>query len=109
MTTKKQLRHCSAWVYTELNPETGKVQGYMLQSYNSRVAWIGINQRTGEMWFGAYSRWNYSNTTMSHIRKFVEDYMGEHYNITEMRRYIADPDNHKFRDLSYDKDWWFWV
>lgn len=90
---KKQLRHCSANVYIE---NKGFTNSYELVSYRTPVALLGmvdgeftdaygeIHDHSGMALFvGEY--YDCSMTTMSHVRKFIEDYVGVYVTITDIR------------------------
>lgn len=97
---RKQLRHCSAFV------ESDNFGNHWLTSYNTLVAAIGyldgevVNELTGELidcseytspFIVLFPDYDYSVTTMSHVRKFVEDYYGVPYTISELREFAKNP------------------
>ena len=86
---KKQLRFCSAYVTDELTVEAVNFHDagynciasfifddapahtiYALTSYSSVVALLDFDTNTLYL----LPRWDYSRTTISHVRKFIEDY-----------------------------------
>ena len=84
--TKKNLRSCSACVY-EVS-ENGRPIFYVLKSYATLVAKIRVRQpeENGEKFtLTLYPQYDCSTTTMSHVRKFVEDICGYSATITEIR------------------------
>lgn len=91
---KKQLRHCSAYVNIE-NKEF--CNSYELISYSTPVALSGmvdgelvddngeIHNREGmTLLLGEY--YDCSATTMMHVRKFCEDYLGVRVTISDIRK-----------------------
>lgn len=89
----KQLRNCSANVYIE---NRGFTNSYELVSYRTPVALYGmvdgeftdaygeVHEHSGMALFvGSY--YDCSTTTMSHVRKFIEDYVGIRATITDIR------------------------
>ena len=102
--TTKKLRSCSAHVNTRTN-DWGIVS-HMLVSYNTPVCALGIldgeivNDYTGEvintcgeLFIILRSGWyDYSITTMQHVRKFLADYYGENLTIAQLRKMALDPD-----------------
>lgn len=89
----KQLRNCSAHVYIN---DRGFTNSYELVSYRTPVALFGmvdgeftdaygeIHEHSGmALLVGEY--YDCSVTTMSHVRKFIEDYVGVRVTITEIR------------------------
>lgn len=93
MTTAK-LRNCSAYVNMNNN---GFTSSYELVSYRTPVALLGmvdgeivdvngeIHKHEG-MALLLNSMYDCSVTTMSHVRKFIEDYVGAHINIADIRQ-----------------------
>lgn len=94
MSTTKQLRHCSAVVHTY---DKGFTNSHELVSYSTPVAllgmvdgeftdaWCEIHEHHGMALFvGEY--YDCSVTTMSHVRKFLEDYAGIRVTITDIRK-----------------------
>lgn len=58
----------------------------VLKSYSSYVVFISEPVCYGGVVY-LMPRYDYSITTMEHVRKFIEDVTGEHLTITEMRKY----------------------
>ncbi len=100
MKHRKQLRHCSAYVTSD---EHGN---HWLTSYSTPVAAIGylegehVNAITGELvdcseyggiFIMLFPSYDYSVTTMSHVRKFIEDYYGLYLTIAELRELALNP------------------
>ena len=102
--TTKQLRNCSATVTTTRN--AWGVVSHTLTSYNTDVCMFGMldgeitNTATGELVSvdGEYfvilrAGWyDYSATTMQHVRKFLADYCDMQTTITELRKMALNPD-----------------
>lgn len=95
MTTQvKKLRNCSAHV--NIN-HGGFCSSYELVSYETPVALLGmidgelvdeygeIHKREG-MALLVNSMYDCSMTTMSHVRKFIEDYVGVMVTIADIRK-----------------------
>lgn len=90
---KKQLRKCSAYVNIE---NRGFCNSYELVSYSTPVALLGmvdgeiiddfgeIHECEGMALF-VNDSYDCSNTTMQHVRKFCEDYIGVRANISDIR------------------------
>lgn len=95
---KKQLRHCSAHV--NIN-DRGFCNSYELVSYSTPVALLGmldgeftddngeIREHTG-MALLVNDCYDCSATTMQHVRKFCEDYIGVRVNIADIRKALAN-------------------
>lgn len=81
--TKKRLRSCSAQVYT-CHVENDEEPRYVLQSYSTIVAEC-FYAHDGSWNVYVYPAWDCSTTTMSHVRKFIEDCTGVSTGIVEMR------------------------
>lgn len=110
---KKQLRNCSAHVYIE---NKGFTNSYELVSYRTPVALLGmldgeftdafgeIHNHSGmALLVGEY--YDCSVTTMSHVRKFCEDYLGAYVTIAQIREALKT-DNVLFGDVMvYRCDW----
>ena len=83
--TKKQLRSCSATVFTAKRVDGTNL--YLLRSYGSNVMEIFPDDRGG--WnVTLLPRWNYSNTTNSHVRKFMQDVTGDYVSVPDFRDII---------------------
>lgn len=89
----KQLRHCSAHVNIE---ERGFCNSYELVSYSTPVALLGmidgtivdddgIKHEHHGMALLLGEDYDCSTTTMSHVRKFCEDYVGVSATIADLR------------------------
>ena len=102
-----RLRHCSAYVNIE---NRGFANVYELVSYRTPVALFGyidgeIIDINGEIkeWHGqallVNSDYDCSTTTMSHVRKFIEDYIGIKSNIADIRSALKD-NNMLTRDVA---------
>lgn len=90
----KRLRNCSAHVNVN---NRGFCTSYELVSYETPVALLGMvdgevyDEVTGEvfehhgvcLYLG--DAYDCSTTTMSHVRKFIEDYIGVKCNISDIR------------------------
>lgn len=88
-----KLRNCSAHVNSNSN---GFATTYELVSYSTPVALLGmvdgeiidvngeIHEHNG-MVLLLNDMYDCSITTMSHVRKFIEDYIGAHINIADIR------------------------
>lgn len=97
MTVTKQLRHCSAHV--NIN-NRGFAKSYELMSYRTPVALYGmvdgeivdvngkVHHREG-MTLLIPPAYDCSNTTMMHMRKFCEDYVGLRVTIADIRDALA--------------------
>ena len=88
-----RLRNCSAYVNSITN---GFTTSYELVSYRTPVALLGtvdgeIEDINGELHdihgtaLLLTSDYDCSTTTMSHVRKFIEDYIGFKFNIADIR------------------------
>lgn len=88
-----RLRHCSAYVNAIKN---GFTTSYELVSYRTPVAILGfcdgeIEDINGEVHdvhgtsLLLSPDYDCSTTTMSHVRKFIEDYIGFKFNIADIR------------------------
>lgn len=89
----KQLRNCSAHVYID---NRGFTNSYELVSYRTPVALFGmvdgeftdayceIHNHSGMALFVG-EHYDCSITTMSHVRKFCEDYLGISVTIADIR------------------------
>ena len=107
---KTRLRHCSAYVNIE---NCGFCNSYELVSYDTPVALLGmidgeivddngdeIHECEGmSLLLGEY--YDCSTTTMSHVRKFIEDYIGVSVCIADIRRALKT-DNVLCRVYGYD-------
>ena len=80
--SRKQLRNCSAEVFTAKRHDGSEI--FMLRSYASNVCEIFRNSR-GNWEMTIFPRWNYSATTKMHMRKFMEDVMGYYVPIPAIR------------------------
>lgn len=89
----KKLRNCSAYVRTE---NKGFMNSYELVSYSTPVALLGVIDGEFADEFGVSqecygqalllsSDYDCSNTTMQHVRKFIEDYVGVSVTIADIR------------------------
>lgn len=58
------------------------VDALILFSYDTPVAWF--NRQTDEVVLLAY--WNYSNTTLRHVKEFVFQMVGWYPNINDLRK-----------------------
>lgn len=116
----KQLRKCSAYVnYTNMGFGMGTT-GIELISYRTPVALFGVID--GEL-IDAYGEvhecenfvlllgeyYDCSNTTMSHVRKFCEDYLGVRVTISEIRQALKTDNVLAYRHggniMVYRCDW----
>lgn len=93
-TETKKLRNCSAHV--NIN-HGGFCNNYELVSYETPVALYGMMSGEFADSYGEvheYEGWallvndmyDYSNTTMQHVRKFIEDYVGVKVTIADIRK-----------------------
>ena len=103
-TITRKLRNCSAHVTTNTN-DWG-ITSHTLTSYSTDVAMIGLlegeitNAYTGEiidadgsMFLVLRAGWyDYSQTTMQHVRKFAADYWREPLTISDMRELAMNAD-----------------
>ena len=113
----KRLRNCSAHVEISNN---GFSNSYELTSYSTPVALFGmvdgeivdanceIHEHHGmALLLGEY--YDCSNTTMSHIRKFVEDYVGIRVTIADIRKALKTDNvlvcRYGFDIMVYRVDW----
>ena len=109
MTTTKKLRNCSAHVNINTN---GFCSSYELVSYRTPVALLGMVD--GElvdsnceihdvhgMALLLSCDYDCSTTTMSHVRKFIEDYVGIKTTIADIRKALKT-DNVLCRTYSGD-------
>lgn len=96
--TTKQLRHCSAHV--NIN-EGAFCNSYELVSYSTPVALLGmidgtviddngIEHEHHGMALLLSEYYDCSTTTMMHVRKFCEDYVGVSATITDLRNALAN-------------------
>lgn len=98
--TTKQLRHCSAHV----NINDGMFcNSYELVSYRTPVALLGMIDGTivddngvehehHGMALLLGEDYDCSTTTMMHVRKFIEDYVGVSATIADLRKALASDD-----------------
>ena len=96
--TTKQLRHCSAHVNINNN---GFCNSYELVSYSTPVALLGMIDGTITDDNGVEHEhhgmalllgedYDCSTTTMMHVRKFCEDYVGVSATIADLRNALAN-------------------
>ena len=109
----KKLRNCSA--YVNIN-DMGFYYSYELVSYSTLVAVLtmvdgtivddnGIKHEHHDMALLLGDCYDCSNTTMSHIRKFIEDYIGVRLTIADIREALKT-DNHLYGELNVYRCSW---
>lgn len=110
--TTKQLRHCSAHV----NINEGMCNSYELVSYSTPVALLGMIDGTivddngaehehhgMALLLGEY--YNCSTTTMMHVRKFCEDYVGVSATIADLRNALKNDSTIGYDVAVYRASW----
>ena len=111
--TTKQLRHCSAYVNIE---ERGFCNSYELVSYRTPVALLGmldgtivddngIEHEHHGMALLLGEDYDCSTTTMMHVRKFCEDYVGVSATIADLRNAIANDGTIGYDVAVYRASW----
>lgn len=76
-----KLRSCSADVAEVINSETGRVEYYVLRSYNTIVA--AIDTRTDTLYDFLRKVYGFTSTSAQHISKFEKDYCQDKWNCAE--------------------------
>lgn len=84
-----QLRNCSAKIFEATREDGHKF--FLLRSYASNVC--DITRANGNWEILLYPRWDYSQTTRQHVRKFMEDVMGFSVSATEIRKALKNSTN----------------
>lgn len=111
--TTKQLRHCSAHVNINGN---GFCNSYELVSYSTPVALLGMIDGTivddndvehehHGMALPLSENYDCSTTTMMHVRKFCEDYVGVSATIADLRNALANDDTIGYGVAVYRASW----
>lgn len=109
----KQLRHCSAHVNIE---ERGFCNIYELVSYSTPVALLcmidgtivddnGIEHEHHGMALLLGEDYDCSTTTMMHVRKFCEDYVGVSATIADLRNALANDSTIGYGVAVYRASW----
>lgn len=111
--TTKQLRHCSAHV--NIN-NSGFCNSYELVSYSTPVALLGMIDGTVVDDNGVEHEhhgmalllgedYDCSTTTMSHVRKFCEDYVGVSATIADLRNALKNDSTIGYGVAVYRASW----
>ena len=109
----KKLRNCSA--YVNIN-NMGFCNSYELVSYSTPVALLGmvdgtivddngIEHEHNGMALLLGDCYDCSVTTMSHVRKFIEDYIGVRLTIADIRKALKT-NNHLYGEVSVYRCSW---
>lgn len=109
----KQLRHCSA--YVNIN-DNGFCNSYELVSYRTPVALLGMIDGTVVDDNGVEHEhhgmalllgedYDCSSTTMMHVRKFCEDYVGVYATIADLRNALANDSTIGYGVAVYRASW----
>lgn len=111
--TTKQLRKCSAYVNIE---ERGFCNSYELVSYRTPVALLGmidgtvvdddgIEHEHHGMALLLGEDYDCSTTTMMHVRKFCEDYVGVSATIADLRKALKNDSTIGYGVAVYRASW----
>ena len=111
--TTKRLRSCSAYVNIE---ERGFCNSYELVSYRTPVALLGMIDGTiidddgvehehHGMALLLGEDYDCSTTTMMHVRKFCEDYVGVSATIADLRNALANDGTIGYDVAVYRASW----
>lgn len=111
--TTKRLRSCSAYVNIE---ERGFYNSYELVSYRTPVALLGmidgtiidddgIEHKHHGMALLLGEDYDCSTTTMMHVRKFVEDYVGISATIADLRNALNNDTTIGYDVAVYRASW----
>lgn len=111
--TTKRLRSCSAYVNIE---ERGFCNSYELVSYSTPVALLGmidgtivddngIEHEHHGMALLLGEDYDCSTTTMMHVRKFCEDYVGVSATIADLRNALANDSTIGYGVAVYRASW----
>lgn len=111
--TTKQLQHCSAHVNINNN---GFCNSYELVSYSTPVALLGMIDGTivdnngvehehHGMALLLDEDYDCSNTTMMHVRKFCEDYVGVSATIADLRNALKKDSTIGYGVAVYRASW----
>lgn len=111
--TTKRLRSCSAYVNID---ERGFCNSYELVSYRTPVALLGmidgiiiddngVEHEHHGMALLLGDDYDCSNTTMMHVRKFCEDYVGVSATIADLRKALANDTTIGYDVAVYRASW----